>query len=196
MVMNIINILCPGPSRTHLFNDIFILLAKDGDKEWHDDQRNMKSKYTELVSALCSCTKVAKKNTIEQKVFRAILNKGTTNDELSNFMKEYQFTFAVGKVQRIDQLINKNECENVHDIITKFMPPHSWKRQQVPCDPQDIFSFYNNSVVTLEESATTTDLATDGDEINNDGESYNEDSDLDTGKDDDDFDWFDKHWRC
>ncbi len=125
MITDVINALCPSPSRIYLFNDIFILLAKDGDKEWHDDQRNMKSKYTELVSALCSCTKVAKKNTIEQKVFRAILNKGSTNDELSNFMKEYHFTFAVGKVQRIDQLINKNECENVHDIITKFMPPHS-----------------------------------------------------------------------
>ena len=99
MVMNIINILCPGPSRTHLFNDICVLLSKDCDKVWNSDLRDIKSKYTKLVGALCSCVTAAKKNTIEQKVCRAILYKGSTNDELSKLIKKFQFMFASGKVR-------------------------------------------------------------------------------------------------
>ena len=77
---DVINALCPGPSYVHLFKDICLLLAKDSEKVWYDDQCNIKSKYTKSISVFCSCTKVAKTNTFERKVRRVILYKETTNN--------------------------------------------------------------------------------------------------------------------
>ena len=100
MIIDVINTLCPGSSHLYdIFNDPYFLLAKDSDKVWHKYQRDIKLKYTNLISALCSCTKVAKRNNIGQKVCRSILYKGTTNDEL-RFMKDYQFMFTAGTVRR------------------------------------------------------------------------------------------------
>ena len=42
---------------------------------------------------------MTKKNTIEKRVCRAILYKGTTNNELSNLMREYEFILAAGKAR-------------------------------------------------------------------------------------------------
>ena len=55
MITNVVDTLCPGPSRFHLFTDICLQLSKQADHLLDDDQRMIKSKYNKLVSALCSC---------------------------------------------------------------------------------------------------------------------------------------------
>ena len=94
---------------------------------------------------------------------------------------------------------DKEEYENVDDIIPEFVHPSS---DQVSRDQQDDFSFHkisnsrkithmrpqHHSIVELEQTAiSTTNIETD-DDINNDDsssdESYNEDSDLDSNSDD------------
>ena len=95
MITNVVDTLCPGPSRFHLFSDICLQLSKQTDHLLDDDQHMIKSKYNKLVSALCSCMKVAKKDTVEKKVCRAILYKGTSNNELSHLMRQHNFTSGV-----------------------------------------------------------------------------------------------------
>ena len=91
MIRNVIDTLCPGPSRWHLLNDICVQLAKQTNQLWDDDERTIKTNYTKLVSVLCLCMKMAKMNSVEKKVCRAILYKGTTNRELNKLMREHNF---------------------------------------------------------------------------------------------------------
>ena len=51
-----------------------------------------------LCNALCVCTRMAKKNTIERKICRAILLNGVGGGtHLNELMKEYNFSFAKGR---------------------------------------------------------------------------------------------------
>ena len=100
MISNLFDILCPGPSRWHVLNDVCLQLSKQTNKYWKSlDHSVIKDNYTKLSSTLCLCLKMAKKNTVEKRVCRAILYKGTTNNELSNLMNEYDFTLAAGKAR-------------------------------------------------------------------------------------------------
>ena len=76
MVVDVIDTLCPCPSRTHVFNDICVLLGKDGDNVWDSDLRNIKSKCIKLVFALFSCATAAKKILLNKKYAEQFYTKG------------------------------------------------------------------------------------------------------------------------
>ena len=98
MTDEVVRTLCPGPSKDQLFNDVLAMLNKHMDKSVENDRSStIKQKYDKLSSALCLCTKNSKKNTIERKVCRAILYKGTSNKQLSCLLKKHSFTFSTGE---------------------------------------------------------------------------------------------------
>ena len=68
MISSVFDILCPGTSRRHVLNDICVRLSKQTNKCWNSlDHSTVQVNYTKLVSTLCLCLKIAKKNTIEKK---------------------------------------------------------------------------------------------------------------------------------
>ena len=102
MISSVFDILYPGPSRRHVLNDICVQLSKQTNKCWNLlDHSTVQVNYTKLVSTLCLCLKMAKKNTIEKRVCRAILCKGTTNNELSNLMREYDLHWLLVKHEQV-----------------------------------------------------------------------------------------------
>ena len=87
--------LCPGPSQIHLKEDVMHMLNGAIDTQ---DRTSYETKYKKLCSALCACTRMAKKNTIERKICRAILLNGVGGGtQLNELMKEFNFSFAKGK---------------------------------------------------------------------------------------------------
>ena len=102
MTVEVVRTLCPDPSKDQLFNDILAMLNKHMDKSVENDRSStIKQKYDKLSSALCLCTKNSKKNTIERKVCRAILYKGTSNKQLSCLLKQHSFTFSTGEARAV-----------------------------------------------------------------------------------------------
>ena len=102
MISSVFDILCPGPSRWHVLNNICVQLSKQTNKCWNSlDPTTVQVNYVKLVSTLCLCLKMVKKNTIEKRVCRAILYKGTTNNELSNLMREYDLHWLLVKHEQV-----------------------------------------------------------------------------------------------
>ena len=102
MTDEVVRTLCPGPSKDQLFNNVLAMLNKHMDKSVENDRSStIKQKYDKLSSALCLCTKNSKKNTIERKVCRAILYKGTSNKQLSCLLKQHSFTFSTGEARAV-----------------------------------------------------------------------------------------------
>ena len=95
LVTCVLESLCPGPSQIHLKEDIIHLLNNDSDSL---DRTSYEDRYKKLSNALCACTRMAKKNTIERKICRAILLNGVGGGtHLNELMKEHEFSFAKGR---------------------------------------------------------------------------------------------------
>ena len=99
IVSSVVESLCPRPSRAMLQRDIIrkinrqcdIVTGKNIDKE----------RYLKMSEALCLCTKMSKKNTIERKIYRAILYNGVTcRRHLEELMKKHQFSFSNGEAKK------------------------------------------------------------------------------------------------
>jgi len=112
MIDQLISTLCPGPSKHHLFKDVYKILAKSMDENVDiTDLRTSEEKYKKLSTALCLCTKSSKRNSIERRVCRAILYKGTTKQQLNGILNQHNFTFALGEARAraredFDSLLN------------------------------------------------------------------------------------------
>ena len=112
MTDQLISTLCPGPSKHHLFKDVLKNLSKSMDQNVDTtDSRTSEEKYKQLSTALCLCTKNSKRNSIERRVCRAILYKGTIKPQLNVLLNQHNFKFALGKARAraredFDSLLN------------------------------------------------------------------------------------------
>ena len=98
LMKGVLECLCPGPSRTQLQKDIITIMTKGADKL---DKDSDEARYNKMSEALCKCTKMTKKNTIERKICRALLYNGVTNGKhLEELLDQYQFTFSRGKARK------------------------------------------------------------------------------------------------
>jgi len=98
LIKGVLECLCPGPSRTQLQKDIITMMTKGADRL---DKDSDEARYKKMSEALCKCTKMTKKNTIERKICRALLYNGVTNgSQLEELLDQYEFTFSRGKARK------------------------------------------------------------------------------------------------
>ena len=98
LVSRVIQSLCPGPSRPTLQKDILKRMVRGHEVLGVDSDE---ARYQKMTHALCLCTKMSNRNTIERKVCRALLYNGVTSTKhLQELMKKYNFSFANGEVRK------------------------------------------------------------------------------------------------
>ena len=108
LIKGVLECLCPGPSRTQLQKDKIIIMTKGADRL---DKDSDEARYKKMSEALCKCTRMTKKNTIERKICRAILYNGVTNgSQLEELLDQYEFTFSRGKAR-------KHAKEDYNDLL-------------------------------------------------------------------------------
>ena len=100
MYKKLLSILCSGPSQFKLQSDILQLFEREHRLTLNESIRCSQKNYELLSTALCLCTKSSQKRSIERRICRAILYKGTTKSELENLLEKHGFTFATGRLRK------------------------------------------------------------------------------------------------
>ena len=98
LINGVLQSLCPGPSRSLLQKDILKKMTRGYEINGMDTDE---ARYNRISNALCLCTKMSKKNTIERRICRAILyNSVTGKKQLEEMMERYDFTFSHGDARK------------------------------------------------------------------------------------------------
>ncbi len=98
LINGVLESLCPGPSRSLLEKDILKKMTRGYEIIGMDTDE---ARYNRMSNALCLCTKMSKKNTIERRICRAILyNSVTGKKQLEELMKIHGFTFSHGDARK------------------------------------------------------------------------------------------------
>ena len=110
MVEKCATVVCPGPTRERLVkNYIWKASMKLSRQQQTKNQvectppsihhATTNSKWNRLTKIICTCAKTTKKSTIERRILRALLHVGMSRNDLDSLMKEYDFSFATGRLR-------------------------------------------------------------------------------------------------
>ena len=92
--------MCPGPSRSLLQKDILKKMTRGYEMNGMDIDID-KARYNRMSNALCLCTKMSKKDTIERRICRAILYNSVTGKKQSEeLMEKYDFIISHGDARK------------------------------------------------------------------------------------------------
>ena len=117
LIKCVIQSLCPGPSKALLERDVVKKLSRGHEVLGTNSDE---ARYEKMSNALCLCTKMSKKNSVERRICRALLYHSVTGtDHLQELLNKHKFTFSRGVSRKTARLDYKLLCKGEQLVIEK-----------------------------------------------------------------------------